>query len=408
MCFCTAPYPQKVTMKRINPVKSGDSSVYGDFKTNIAIVGTGPSGIYCTLQLVEEFKNTGQNNYQITLFDPLDTLTTILPTGNGRCNLAYAEDDFKKLAAFYPRGEKFLYSIFSRYSTSETLAYFDSIGIKTYEQQDRRIFPVSNSAKNIRAQMIREIKKSKNIKIIKKCIKNKEELRQFNVVVLATGSKDRYELAKQFGHTVIPFKPALCGLKVKEITPQFPTGVSIDTKEGGIIFTHQGISGPAIFKISSINVNKEFPYEIKIPIINKDTLLDLLHKCPKKSFLNVVSSLIPRVLAQYIFERYNIDGVKQACHAAKAEIETLENLTFTIVSTDGKGEIVHAGGVLLDEIDKNCKSKIANGLWIIGESLNIDGFCGGFNLQNCWSTGAIAAQDIVKSALNQGLSCFNE
>ena len=71
-------------------------------------------------------------------------------------------------------------------------------------------------------------------------------------------------------------------------------------------------------------------------------------------------------------------------------------MTLVAENVDGKGEIVHAGGVNLKEIDKNCKSKITPALWIIGESLDIDGFCGGFNLQNCWSTAAIAAMDIVK------------
>ena len=97
-----------------------------------------------------------------------------------------------------------------------------------------------------------------------------------------------------------------------------------------------------------------------------------------------------------MFEKYEIDFNKQAAHAKKDEIKKLENLTLIAKNIDGKGEIVHAGGVDLTEIDKNCHSKIVSNLWIIGENLNIDGFCGGFNLQNCWSTAAIAATDIVK------------
>ena len=95
----------------------------------IAIVGTGPSGIYCALQLIEEFQKTAFEAYSVTFFDPLPTLSTILPTGNGRCNLTYAEEDFKTFASNYPRGEKFLYSIFSRYLTEETLEYFKKIGV---------------------------------------------------------------------------------------------------------------------------------------------------------------------------------------------------------------------------------------------------------------------------------------
>lgn len=362
----------------------------------IAIIGSGPAGVFCALQLIEEFKKTGQNTYHIIIFDSLETLSTILPTGNGRCNLGYSEFDFKKLAAFYPRGEKFLYSIFSRFGTSETLEYFEKIGIKTYTQADRRIFPVSNSAKILRTQMISELLKSKKVKIIKKVIKNIKEVRKYDVVILATGSKDNYNLAKSFGHSINPLKPALCGLKIKEKGEIFPTGVSLNTKEGGVIFTHQGISGPYVFKISSVNAYTPFPYEINIPILNTDKLFELIKENSTKSFGNVVSSMIPKSLTQYLFKKYEIDFDKQAAHAKKIEIEKLKNLILVAENTDGKGEIVHAGGVKLNEIDKNCRSKIVPNLWIIGETLDIDGFCGGFNLQNCWSTAAIAAIDIVK------------
>ncbi len=362
----------------------------------IAIVGTGPSGVYCGLQLIEEFQKTGLNAYSITFFDPLPTLATILPTGNGRCNLTYAESDFKVFASNYPRGEKFLYSIFSRYLTTETLEYFEKIGIKTFTQPDNRIFPVSQSAKTVRTQMISALKNGISVKFNQKIVKNPEELDEYDIVVLATGSKDRHSLAAHFGHTVIPFVPSLCGLKIKNKGANFPTGVSIHTENGGIIFTHVGISGPEIFKISSINAKKAYPYDIKIPIMNPDTVLEALHAAPKKSFGNIISEFIPKSLAKYLFEQYGINFDKQAAHAKKEEIEKLKNLEFTITSPDGKGEIVHAGGVSLNEIDKNCHSKINEKLWIIGEALDIDGFCGGFNLQNCWSTAAIAAQDIVQ------------
>lgn len=362
----------------------------------IGIIGTGPSGVYCALQLIEEFSKIAFKAYSITLFDPLPTLSTILPTGNGRCNLTFDESDFKKFAENYPRGEKFLYSIFSRYLTNETLEYFEKIGIKTYKQPDNRIFPISNSAKTVRTQMISALKSGISVKICQKMIKIIEEVDEFNIIVLATGSKDRHSLAAQYGHKIIPFKPALYGLKVKDKEADFPTGVSIHTKNGGLIFTHQGVSGPEIFRISSINANKPYPYEIKIPILNQDKVFEAINKNPKKSFGNTISDFLPKSLVRYLFKKYNIDFEKQAAHAKKSEVETLLNLTFTVTEPDGKGEIVHAGGVSLKEIDKNCHSKINPKLWIIGEALDIDGFCGGFNLQNCWSTAAIAAMDIVK------------
>ncbi|MCD8024030.1 MAG: NAD(P)/FAD-dependent oxidoreductase, partial [Candidatus Gastranaerophilales bacterium] len=107
-----------------------------------AIIGGGASGIFCAIKLLDFFGKKAN----ITIYEKSSPLKTLLPTGNGRCNLAYNEYDNKTLAGFYPRGEKFLYSVFSRYGLKETLFDFEKLGIKTYVQPDNRIFPVENSA----------------------------------------------------------------------------------------------------------------------------------------------------------------------------------------------------------------------------------------------------------------------
>ena len=98
------------------------------------------------------------------IFEKNSPLKTLLPTGGGRCNLAHAEFDLKELASNYPRGEKFLYSVFSRFGTSETLEFFEKIGIGTYIQDDMRIFPVSDKASDVRNAMLEAIN---GVKIIK-------------------------------------------------------------------------------------------------------------------------------------------------------------------------------------------------------------------------------------------------
>ena len=94
-------------------------------------------------------------HFEITLFDKSSPLKTLLPTGGGKCNLAHAEYDFRELVKSYPRGEKFLYSVFSQFCTSDTLAFFESIGVKTYSREDNRIFPTSNSSSDVRKKMQR-------------------------------------------------------------------------------------------------------------------------------------------------------------------------------------------------------------------------------------------------------------
>ena len=119
-------------------------------KNNIAIVGGGPAGAFCAIVLSELFKENSFNSYSITIFEKDDVLKTILPTGNKRCNITNSIDDIKDFASNYPRGEKFLYSIFSRFSNIDTVEYFKKLGIKTYTQEDGRIFPVSNSSSKVR------------------------------------------------------------------------------------------------------------------------------------------------------------------------------------------------------------------------------------------------------------------
>lgn len=345
----------------------------------IAVIGGGPSGIFCALKLLEFLRDRAD----ITVFEKSKPLQTLLPTGNGRCNLSYLEYDYKELASNFPRGEKFLYSVFSRYGIGDTLDDFEKIGVKTYVQEDLRIFPEENKASFVRKKLLEAL--NGKIKFVNTEIKNFPQ--GFDAVILATGLKSGALLPQSIGHKIIPLKSSLCGLKIKEKEFLTLEGVSFN----GVVFTKDGVSGPFIYKLSSINAYKEFPYEIKIPLLDTKELFKKTGENPKKLFKNVVSEFIPKSLADLI-----VKSDKQCANTSKKEIEELSFLTLTAEDIDGRGEIVHAGGVSLDEVDRNLKSKIKENLWIIGEVLDTDGFTGGFNLQNCWSTAAIAAKDIAE------------
>ena len=168
---------------------------------NVAIIGAGASGCICAYYLgVNREVNNGVNKeLNVTLFDKNLPLRTILQTGGGRCNLAHAEYDFKELAKNYPRGEKFLYSVFSRFSTSDTIEMFEQMGIKTYTQDDGRIFPESNSSKDVQETILKELRKLR-IRFVQMEIKDiKTQLKDFDSVVVATGGHSGYELLKQLG-----------------------------------------------------------------------------------------------------------------------------------------------------------------------------------------------------------------
>lgn len=342
----------------------------------IAIIGAGPAGIFCALKLIEFIKNA-----DITIFDKNKPLLTLLPTGNGRCNLSHDEPDNKEFAKFYPRGEKFLYSVFARYNFENTVSDFKKLGINTYTQKDKRIFPESNSAYDVRIKLLNSIKNK--VKFIKKEITH--PLEGFDYTVLAVGLKSGGEPAKKYGLKMTELRPALSGLKIKEKEFTALEGVSF----GGVIFTKCGVSGPYIYKLSSYNAYKDFPYEIKIPLVEIEKLKEEMKNNPKKLFKNVVSNFIPKSLANLL-----IKNDKQCANVSNKEINELEFLHLTATGRDNKGEIVHAGGVCLKELDKNFKVKDKN-LWVIGELTDIDGLTGGFNLQLCWSSAYIAAKDIA-------------
>ncbi len=346
---------------------------------NVAVIGMGPAGAYFALKLLEY-----ASNLQITVYDFNPPLSTIIPTGNFRCNLTYMEPDFKVFASNYLRGEKFLYSVFSRYGALDTIYDFEKIGIKTVVQNDLRVFPEFGGSKFVRDKILSKL----NGNVTYKKEKVEMPLKGYDCTVLATGLKYGANLAKKYGHTVIPLKPSLTGLKILEKEFSSLEGVSFN----GCIFTKDGVSGPFIYKLSSYNAYANFPYKINIPLVSSLDLKTFVRLNPKKSFKTALSAFIPKSLANFL-----VKEDKQCANVSNKEIEAMETLTLTAISVDNKGEIVHAGGVSLDELDKNYKSKIVQNLWVIGELVNIDGFCGGFNLQNCWSGAAIAAEDAAKT-----------
>ena len=398
-------------------------------KNKIAIIGGGPAGVMTAITASKSPEN------EIYLFDKGIILNTILPTGGGRCNLAYEEFNFKELAKFYPRGEKFLYSVFSKFATAETIDFFEEIGLKTYTQNDNRIFPTTNSSKDVKNALTKQLDK----KNIKKCfeqvldikkdgekfkIKTNKNFYEFDKVVIATGGRGSgQKLAKNLGHNITELKPALCSLITKEQNFSQLSGISlkdisadvcfenkkIKTLTGDFLFTHKGVSGPLVYKISSycayLNFSKENPLKMCFNLVNKsfeqfdEEFLTALKKHPQKESVNILSEYLPKNLAFTIFKNENIVPSVKSGQLTKKDREKLSkavtNCTLNAINVSNGEEIVTAGGVDLKEINsKTMESKIVPNLYFCGEVLDIDGLTGGFNLQNCWSTGYIAGKSI--------------
>lgn len=370
-------------------------------RCRVAVVGGGPAGCVCAYFL--------QKLCDVTVFDSGKFLRTILPTGGGRCNLAHAEFDFRELARNYPRGEKFLYSVFSRFGTAETLDFFKEIGVETYIQEDMRIFPVTDSAASVREHILRAIKQAALVKERVLCInplatgdfavKTDRAEYLFDKVVISTGGHASYDIIKSLGHTIVDPKKSLVGLTTAE---DFSSLAGVALKCGGedVLFTHKGISGPYVFKISSLKARDVFPYKLSFDFCGDVDLQRLLNENPHKSIKNLLAEIVPRSFAEFILSDTRV-AADEKCHHIDGKtrdriLNRLQNFTVTVTGTADGGEVVTAGGVSLDEVNsRTMESKLVKGVYFAGEVLDIDGFCGGFNLQNCWSDAFVAAQSII-------------
>lgn len=368
---------------------------------NVAIIGAGASGCICAYFLLKSGLN-------VTLFDKNLPLRTLLPTGGGRCNLAHAEYDFKELAKNYPRGEKFLFSVFSKFSTADTLDMFEEMGIKTYTQEDGRIFPESNSSQKVQETILKELRKM-GVKFIQSEVRNCDKLlKDYDEVVIATGGHSGYKLLEQFGVNIIEQRPSLVGLNTKENFKELSgtvvkgvniEGVNIHGLDGDVLFTHFGISGPLVYKVSSINAFSDFPYELCIDLCpNLNDFQTVMNNNSKKEMKNILSEFLPKKVADYVLaEKLNTRACDIDGKTRNLILDRIHNFKVTITGTNKGEETVTAGGVDLDEINpKTMGVKKVPHLYCIGEVLNIDGFCGGFNLQNAWSTAYVSAQSIIE------------
>lgn len=393
----------------------------------IAIIGAGPAGCICAKFL----KDAG---FDVFIFEKGKVLQTLLPTGGGKCNLAHAQNDYKELAKNYPRGEKFLYSVFSRFGTYETIEFFKSIGVETYVRADNRIFPNSNSSADVREKFIRALKGAKflNEKVIKiipvsRDIKPLDENRNelpvqdvkysiitdknnyvFDVVVVATGGHSGVQLLNNLNLNIQKQTPSLVGLMTKvdysDLAGVCLRNVKCEKYCGDFLFTHKGVSGPLIYTLSSVFARKTFPYNLSFKFIDYVNMQEFLDKNSNKEIKNLISQFVPKTFANRLLTELNINpDVK--CHKIDGKTrdkiyQTLLNYEITLTGKVPDGEIVSCGGVDLKEIKpKNMEAKRYQNLYFCGEILDIDGFCGGFNLQNCWSTGYIVAQSIIKNGL---------
>jgi len=394
----------------------------------VIIIGGGASGFFTAA-------NIDTKLYDVTILEQnSDVLQKVKISGGGRCNVSHACFDPRELVQFYPRGNKELLSVFTKFQPGDTMNWYEEHGVVLKIEDDNRIFPESNSSQSIIDCLVNECRKN-NVKILTKQTVT-EILPQENgykihttdqnyfadYVVFSTGSSPKaFKLLEKLGHQIIAPVPSLFTFNIKNEILKDLMGTSFQyvdieipklnlEESGSLLITHWGLSGPAILKLSAWGARElaalKYQFEIIVNFIgtaSEDALeifKNFKEKEPKKSIGQAKIFDITNRFWQRILFVSGIDTAKQLANINNKEMQKIiENLCCCRMNVTGKStfkeEFVTAGGVDLKEMDfKTMKSKKLPNFYISGEVLNIDAVTGGFNFQACWSEGWLIAQDL--------------
>ena len=407
-------------------------------KYDVIVIGGGAAGLFSSILLARKGKS-------VLLFEKNKILgKKLLITGKGRCNVTN-NCDAETVLNNIPRNSKFLYSAVYSFLPSDTMCFFESLGVPLKTERGNRVFPVSDSASDIVKALCDEVNKlgvtvinkkvtkliTNNNKVIGVKCSDKDYFS--NSVIVATGGKsypktgstgDGYKFAENAGHTVTDIKPSLVPLETKQSFSRRLMGLSLRnvtlslwesgkkksvySELGEMLFTHFGVSGPLVLSASAhINSIENNNYYILIDLkpaldekaLDKRILRDFSDN-PNRNFSNVLKGLLPSKMIPVMIELSGIDGDEKVNNITKEQRKKLIGL-FKNLRLDIKGfrpvdeAIITRGGVSTKEIDPSTmESKLISGLYFVGEVLDVDGYTGGFNLQNCWAGAYLSALNI--------------
>jgi len=403
-------------------------------KKRLIVIGGGAAGFFCAV-------NAAKLNPQlaVTIVEKSNKLLSkVKVSGGGRCNVTHACFSIAEMIKKYPRGASFLKKIFRHFFTTDTIVWFKERGVELKTENDGRMFPVTNSSQTIIDCLMKETNKygvnilmNAEVKQIKKVGEEFEiifangKLETADYVCIASGGYPKsiqFEWLKNLGHTIEEPMPSLFTFNMPGNSITALMGVVAETaavkiigskltEQGPLLITHWGMSGPAILKLSAWGARelqtKNYEYKIAvnwIPQFNENTLKEKLQQvrfdmAPQK-ISNRNPFTLPTRLWEYLLQQSGISlNIRWADLPAKEQNKLIRNLCGQEFDVKGKTtfkeEFVTSGGIQLDEIEHNTmQSKKVQGLFFAGEVINVDGVTGGFNFQNAWTTGWIAAKAI--------------
>lgn len=396
----------------------------------VIVVGGGPAGIMAALKASE--KN------EVILIERNNEIGKKLKlTGGGRCNITNNRDIDEMLQKVVTN-KKFLYSAFYSFTNRDLLDYFSSKNLEYKVEYDQKVYTGSDKADDVIKILLDDLK-NKGVKIlynskvsdliveegkIKGVVINNIEVINGDKVIIATGGKSHpqtgsdgsmYDILEKYGHKIQPQYAALIPLVIKEDFVSKLQGISMKEvvmrarvkkkkfeQIGDMIFTHFGISGPGVLKLSSY-INKALENEditLTLDFLSdksREEIGSIIRSNPQKTVINNMKGLLPQNFLKQIISLCDLEEVKSAELKKKDEnklISMIKEMTITARETlTIKAAMVTSGGVSVKDINSSTlQSKIVKGLYLCGEVIDVDAETGGYNLQIAFSTGNLAGR----------------
>ena len=391
-------------------------------KLNIAVIGGGASGLFAAISAKNE-------NTDVTIYEKEKRVgRKILATGNGRCNMTNTTASYND---YHSLDIKFIYPTIERFWVDQTLDFFENIGILWKEEDDGKVYPYSDTASAVLDVLRQKLEKSGvitecefGVKKIKKqnnqfIIEDKNGKRKrADRVIIATGGMagaqlgsdgSGYKILEGFGHKITKLYPSLVQIRTETDTVKKLKGIKVNAKvsvgdkekTGEVLFTDYGISGPPVFWLSSyIEGEKEIALDI-MPEYSYTDISDMITKrvntlgdIPLEDFF--VGMLNKRV-SQALLKHIGVEPLSRlASSLSRKEIQAISSIikNFKLqvkgTSTWNNAQVTKGGADVSQFNADTMESKLVKGLYCCGEVLDVDGDCGGYNLQWAWSSGYIA------------------
>lgn len=397
------------------------------------MVGGGAAGMMAAITAAEQ-------GAKVRLLEPNERLGKKLNiTGKGRCNVTN-NCPVEELMAHIPRNGRFLYSALTRFTSADSMAFFEGLGVPLKTERGNRVFPQSDSAFDVSGALKRRMEKlgvrwehDRATAVMTEdgavsAVKGEKGTYPAQAVILATGgvsypgtgsTGDGYRMAAELGHTIVEPRGSLvplvsddacCGkmqglaLKNVQLSAENEKGKTVFTEFGEMLFTHFGVSGPLVLSASAhLRDWDKHSYRLVIdlkPALSEEKLeerlLRELREQSNRDMDNVLRKLLPSSMVPVFCERLQISPELKANSLKKEQrralLRELKHFAVSITGSRPVAEaIVTSGGVKVGEVKPaGMESKKVSGLFFAGEILDVDAYTGGFNLQIAWSTGRAA------------------